>query len=361
MDKFMKRALDLAKKGYPHVYPNPLVGAVIVKDGVIIGEGYHHKYGEDHAEIDALKNATSDVSGATAYVTLEPCSHFGKTPPCANALVQAGISKVVIGMKDPNPLVAGNGIQLLKDAGVDVLVESDDTLFRDLNKAFLQYIEAPKPYVILKTAMTADGKIATYNHHSKWITNAESRKQVHYTRNRVSAVMVGVNTVIADNPRLTVRLDKPRSSQPARIIIDSAGKIPRDSNIIQTAHDIITFIAVDKQLSKEKLAELKQTGAIPLLCDTKDNHVDLKHLMILLKNEGIKRILLEGGSTLNAACLEAGIIDEYQLYIAPKLIGGNKALTPIGGNGIAHMSDVINMRLVRVDQYGEDMYMIYQL
>lgn len=348
----MKRALELAKKGTGFTNPNPLVGAVIVKNNRIIGEGYHHFYGGDHAEIDAFKNALEDVNGATMYVTLEPCSHYGKTPPCAKAIVQKGIKKVVIGLKDPNPLVSGNGIKILEDNGIEVITGILEAEGKKLNEIFLKYITTKLPFCIMKTAMTLDGKIASYTGDSKWITNEASRNFVHKLRNKVSGIMVGIGTILADNPFLTTRLEN--GSDAARIIIDSSAKIPLDANVLTLKSKAKTIIATTAQADEKKLKALEAIGADIIVTPLKEGKVNLSYLMKKLGENKIDSILLEGGSTLNYSALDEGIIDKVYTFISPKFIGGSMAKTPIGGQGIPLVKDAIKLKDISIHRFQED-------
>ena len=354
MDKcYMDIALQLAKKGVGKVNPNPLVGAVIVKDGEIIGQGYHEKYGEGHAEVNAFKNAEGkDVEGATMYVTLEPCSHYGKTPPCADKIIEKKIKRVVIGMVDPNPLVAGNGVRKLQAAGSDVTVGVLEDECKKLNEVFIKYITKKTPFVVLKTAMSLDGKIATASGESKWITGEEARKDVHKLRNRLSAIMVGINTVLIDNPELTCRI--PDGINPVRIIVDSNLRVPYDCKILKTAKEFKTIIATTEKAVKDKINEIEALGAIVIETKSKNGKVDLNDLMIKLGEQKIDSILLEGGATLNYSALESEIVDKVLVYIAPKFIGGAKSKTPVGGNGIDKLKDAFKVKALNMTTIGQD-------
>lgn len=351
---FMKRALELAVKGTGFVNPNPLVGAVIVKDNKIIGEGYHEVYGGPHAEINAFNNATEDVTGATMYVTLEPCSHFGKTPPCVQVIVNNRISKVVIAMEDPNPLVAGKGIKILLESGIEVVTGVLEKESKNLNEIFLKYITSNLPFCMLKTAMTLDGKIATWNGDSKWITNEESRTYVHTLRHRFSAIMVGIGTILQDDPLLNTRLTDRICSDPIRIIVDTNAKIPLDANVLNMKSSAGTILATTELASKEKLASLANKGVDIIITPLNNNHVDLNYLMKALGERKIDSILLEGGSELNHSAINSGIVDKIAAFIAPKIIGGNKAKTPVGGIGVALIKDAFQLYGIEVHRFGDD-------
>ena len=352
--KYMKRALELAEKGEGYTNPNPLVGAVIVKNGKIIGEGYHEVYGSHHAEVNAFLSATEDVKGATMYVTLEPCSHYGKTPPCANKIVEKGIKKVVIANKDPNDKVSGRGINILKENGIEVVTGVLEEEGSKLNEIFFKYITTKLPFCILKTAMTLDGKIATRTGDSKWITNEESRKYVHKLRNKLSAIMVGIGTVLEDDPYLTTRLDGVSGSDPVRIIVDTTARIPLEANVLNLKSNAKTIIATTELAPVEKIKALEDKDAEVIICPLKNNKVDLKYLMKVLGEQGIDSILIEGGSQLNFSAIEDGIVDKVNVFISPKLIGGNTAKTPVGGSGIELMKDAIMFNNIDIHKFGDD-------
>ena len=351
---YMTRALELARLGVGYTNPNPMVGAVIVKENKIIGEGFHENYGGPHAEINAFESATEDVSGSTMYVTLEPCSHYGKTPPCAHALVEKGIKRVVVAMEDPNPRVAGKGIQILQDNGIEVSVGMMEPEARKLNEIFIKYITTNLPFCILKTAMTLDGKIATTGGDSKWISAEDSRSYVHKLRHQVSAIMVGIGTILADNPMLTTRLDTVPGKNPIRIIVDTRGRIPLEANVLRVDEQTKTILVTTELAPREKLAHLESTGIKVLLTPLKNNQVDLNHLMTSLGEQKIDSILLEGGSTLNYSALSEGIVDKIISFIAPKIIGGAQAKTPVGGQGRSLMKDAFLIKDMNITRFGED-------
>lgn len=350
----MKRAIKLSKMGIGTVNPNPLVGAVIVKDGRIIGEGYHKRYGGPHAEINALYSAWEDVKGGTMYVTLEPCSHYGKTPPCANAIIKKGISKVIIGMKDPNPLVAGRGIKILTEHGIKVVAGVLEKEIVKINEIFVHYITTNKPFCILKTAMTLDGKIATALGDSKWISNKQSRKFVHEIRHQVSAIMVGIGTVLADDPSLTTRLGNREGIDSLRIIVDSTAKIPLEAKVLHLQSKAKTLIATTKKAKAEKIKALENLGIEVVITPLKEGKVDLKFLMDYLGKRGIDSVLIEGGATLNFNALKESIVDKVITLIAPKIIGGEKAKTPVGGKGKDYIKDAFLLENMNLKFFGED-------
>ena len=354
-DGFMRTALKLARRGAGRVSPNPMVGAVIVKHGKIKGEGYHRFFGGAHAEINALEQAGKAAQGADIYVNLEPCSHFGKTAPCVDALIKSGIKRVFIGMVDPNPEVSGRGVKKLKKAGIEVKQGILEKECRRLNESFIKYITKREPFITLKSAAGLDGKIAAYTGDSKWITCEKSRKLVHRLRFESDAVMAGVGTVIADDPLLNVRMVKKARKEPFRVIIDSGLKIPLQSKILKPGAAEKTLVAVLKEKSVSKKAEkIKKIGARIIPVSGENNRIDLKKLLRILAKQGIASILLEGGSEVNAAALEAGIVDKIMLFYAPKLIGGKKSFSIIGGQGKEYIRDSVNIDKIEIKRVGSD-------
>jgi diaminohydroxyphosphoribosylaminopyrimidine deaminase/5-amino-6-(5-phosphoribosylamino)uracil reductase len=351
---YMERAIEISKKAVGFVNPNPLVGAVIVKDNRIIGEGYHEYFGGPHAEVNAFKNAKEDVEGATMYVTLEPCSHYGKTPPCADAIVKSKIAKVVVGMIDPNPQVSGRGIEILRSNGIDVIVGVMDKEIKKTNEIFIKYITQKRPFCIMKTAMTIDGKISTSTGDSKWISNEKSRSYVHELRQNVTGIMVGIGTVLADDPELTTRRQDKISKNPIRIVIDSKAKIPLESKVLKCDDKTKTIIATTEFAKDSKVEAIKQKGAVVIVTKSKNGWVNLTELMSLLCEMGIDSILLEGGSTLNYSALQEGIVDKVITFISPKIFGGTTGKTPVGGQGVEHVSDSIVLRDAEVTRFDED-------
>ena len=347
---YMQEALRIAANAGGRTSPNPLVGAVIVKDGRIIAEGWHRQAGTPHAEIHALNMAGDLAKGATLYVTLEPCSHFGRTSPCTNAIVDAGIKRVVAAMSDPNPKVAGRGFQILKDSGVEVEVGLCEDEARKLNEIFLKWITTGKPFVTLKTAMSLDGKIAAVTGQSKWITSEASRQRVHRLRDAHDAIMVGIETVLKDNPLLTTRIDNGKS--PVRIVVDSKARTPIISNVV-TNQQAKTIIAVTGNAPKERVNALEKSG-IEVLTAGNGERVDLNILMNELAEREITSVLLEGGGTLNFAMLEAGLVDKVCAFIAPKIIGGRNALTSVEGDGFENLNDAIKLRDITTEMIDND-------
>ncbi len=351
--RFMKRALALSLKGMGFVNPNPLVGAVIVKNGVIIGEGFHEKFGEPHAEINAIRNATESVENATIYVTLEPCSHFGKTPPCSLAIIENKFKKVIIAMTDPNPLVAGRGMKMMQEKGIEVVSGVLEDEAKKVNEVFIKYITCKRPFVAMKTAMSLDGKIAAHTGDSKWISNEFSRAKVHKLRNQYAGIMVGVNTVIADDPSLTCRIADEQSRNPVRIIVDSSLRTPIDSQILDVT-DARTVIAIASKVDQEKLDLFREKGVEIL--EVKENcaRIDLDDLMMKLGELNIDGILLEGGGTLNFSALQNGIVDKVYSFVAPKFIGGANAKTPVEGDGIEKVADAFELDPIQLEQFEND-------
>ncbi len=366
-EKYMRRAIELAKKGIGKVNPNPLVGAVIVKDGQIISEGYHAKYGDLHAERNAFRNlkCAEDAKGAEMYVTLEPCCHFGKQPPCTQAIIEHGIRKVYVGSNDPNALVAGKGIEQLRQAGIEVETEVLKDECDALNPVFFHYITTQTPYVVMKYAMTLDGKIATRTGHSKWISGEASRARVQQTRNALKGIMVGIGTVLNDDPMLTCRIDGGRN--PIRIICDSKLRIPLSSQVVTTAKEVATIVATIEPHAEytrfwnEQKAVLEEQGVEVLVVKEVNDRLDLKDLMRQLGERKIDGILLEGGSTLNYAALQAGIVNRIEAYIAPKLFGGAGLYTPVGGEGVEYATEGIECQLLTADKIEGDILLTYDV
>lgn len=365
--EYMLRAIQLAKKGEGWTNPNPMVGAVIVKDGRIIGEGYHKKCGELHAERNAIASLTESAEGATIYVTLEPCCHYGKTPPCTEAIIEQKIKKVVIGSRDPNPKVAGKGAQILRESGITVVQDFMREECDCLNPVFFHYITTKTPYVVMKYAMTLDGKIATKTGASKWITGEPARQEVQHMRHRYMGIMAGIGTVLADDPMLNVRVEGWKS--PVRIVCDSSLRIPLDSQIVRSAKEYRTIVAYagreeNEEITEkitEKIERLHAKGVDTVCCPDEKGQIDLKKLMTYLGNEGIDSILLEGGGTLNDSALRAGIVKEVHCFIAPKLFGGKNSKTPVQGIGIGLPSEALKLKCTDICRIGEDIRIICQV
>lgn len=348
---YMKRALKLAEKGCGRVSPNPVVGAVIVKDGIIIGEGYHERYGEKHAERNALSACTDSAGGAELFVTLEPCCHCGKQPPCTEAIIESGIRRVVIGSHDPNPLVAGKGIELLRQNGIEVVQGVLRERCDAINEIFFHYITEKRPFAALKYAMTLDGKLATFTGASRWITGDKARQDVQRLRRRFSAILVGVGTVLADNPSLTCRIDK--GCDPVRIICDTSLKTPLDAAVVKTAGITKTIIATCCE-NAVRQAPYITAGCQIYTLPKKDGHVSLDELFERLGKEGIDSVLCEGGAEIAFSLLKNQLADKIYAYIAPKLFGGEVAKTPVGGHGVALPDEAFGISITRIHKIAED-------
>lgn len=351
---YMLKALELAGLAQGRTNPNPMVGAVIVKDGAVVGEGYHHKAGTPHAEVHALKQAGKDAAGADLYVTLEPCSHFGRTPPCADAVIEAGISRVVIATVDPNPKVAGRGIEKLTAAGIKVEIGLLEKEARKLNEVYFKYIKTGLPLVAMKTAMTLDGKIATQSGDSKWITTETSRKYVHELRNIYDGIMIGIGTVLKDDPRLNTRLDQEDTRNPIRIIIDGHLKLPLESNICKTADQQKTLVFCEESADITKRFELQSRGidVYSLKCDPEQ--IPLPVVLSKLGELQICSLLVESGGEINASLLAEGLVDKVYWFIAPKILGGRTAPSPVGGQGVVKMNEALDLTSLALQRLGDD-------
>lgn len=355
MDEYyMRLALTLAKNSAGRTSPNPMVGAVIVRNGEIVGCGWHKRAGTPHAEIHALNQAGNLAAGATMYVTLEPCCHRGRTGPCADAIIQSGIKKVVVAMQDPNPLVAGCGLTRLKEAGLDVV---ENVLAEDaarLNEAFIKWISTKMPFVFLKTAMTLDGKIATVNGHSQWISGQQARRRVHEMRNLCDGILVGIGTVLADNPQLTTRLPL-GGKNPTRIVVDSMARTPVTAKVIQDGQSP-TLIAVGPEAPSERINEIIRKGKnVEILrVPYGPDGLDLRNLLRQLGEREITNIMIEGGAKINFSALKANVVDKVYWFISPKIVGGSNAPGPVGGQGIASLDDAHLLEDINVESIGDD-------
>ena len=369
-EKYMRRAIELAKKGSGHVNPNPLVGAVIVRDGEIIGEGYHECYGQLHAERNAIANAKkrgNSLEGSTIYVTLEPCCHYGKTPPCTEAIIEEKIARGVVGSDDPNPLVSGKGFQMLREKGIEVIPHFLKEECDAMNHVFFHYIRTGTPYVAMKYAMTMDGKIACYTGDSKWVTGEESRAHVQTLRNHYKGIMAGIGTVLADDPMLNCRIEGGRD--PIRIIADSHLRIPIDSQLVRTAGQQPLIVACLPDADEEKAAQLQEKGVEVLripgvtTADITEEQKEVISLPVLMKELGARKIdgiLLEGGGQLNESALQAGIVDRIYCYIAPKIFGGAQAKTPVEGQGLTRAADAWQFNRIGMQEFGQDILLEYE-
>ena len=345
--KYMDLTIKLAEKGKGLTSPNPMVGCIIVKRGKIVGKGYHKKAGTDHAEVLALNDAGKKAVNSTMYVNLEPCSHWGRTPPCTEKIVEAGVREVVIGMKDPNPLV--DGFRELKFRGLKTKIGILEEDAKKLNEAYSKFMKTKRPFTILKVAMSVDGRIATSSGDSKYITSKEARAHVHHLRTEVDAVMVGLNTVLRDNPELTPRLAK--GKDPIKIVVDSKLNIPKKSNLMKDPHKLI--VATSSKASKKNINRLEQKGIRVIVTKSKDGMVDLKELMKELGKSEIMTVMIEGGAQVNSSAIKEGVVDKVLIFTAPKIIGNGKGA--IGNLGIKKISNAINIKNPVMKRIGKDL------
>lgn len=351
-EAFMARALVLAERGTGWTSPNPLVGAVIVKDGRIIGEGWHTACGQPHAEREALAACAEDPAGSTLYVTLEPCCHWGKTPPCTDAILEAGIARVVVGALDPNPLVAGQGCAQLREAATVVETGVLEEGCRHLNEVFFHFITTGRPLVVLKYAMTLDGKLAAYTGASQWITGEQARRHVHTQRSRYRAILVGVGTVLADDPQLTCRLEGGRD--PLRVVCDTNLRTPLTANVVRTARQTPTCLATCVS-QESRLAPYREAGCQVLSLPQSNGQVSLPALMKALGSQGVDSVLAEGGSALHWSLVRDGLVNRVQAYLAPKILGGQGAKSPVGGQGFPHPDQALRLAPPTLTPLGEDL------
>ncbi len=355
MDNYMELALQLAEKARGYTSPNPMVGAVIVKEGKIVGRGWHQKAGGPHAEINAIDQAGEAARGATLFVTLEPCAHYGRTGPCTQAIINAGIAKVIVAMVDPNPLVAGKGVKILEQAGIQVEVIQgalNEQAVR-LNEVFIKWITTNMPFIALKTAMSLDGKIATYCRKSKWITGEQARNYGHYLRHCFDSILVGIGTVIEDDPLLTCRLPNGRS--PIRIILDSMARISPSAKVLQD-DSVTTIIAVAQEADINRIRKLKTLREGIIIIEVQHNAygLDLPDLLRKLAAMNITSVLVEGGASINASFLKENLVDKYYGFIAPKIIGGSGAMGPVGGQGVDCPNDAWSVDSIAIEKIGQD-------
>lgn len=351
----MQHALELARMGEGRTCPNPPVGAVVVSEDRVVGSGFHRAAGQPHAEIVALVTAGRAARDATIYVTLEPCSHHGRTGPCADALIKAGIRRVVAGVQDPNPQVAGRGFKRLREHGIEVETGVLEPECRRLIAPFAKHLATGLPFVTLKSAMTLDGRTATSFGESQWISNPSSRQLVHQLRNRVDAIITGVGTVLRDNPRLTTRLDG-EAVDPVRIIVDSTLRTPTQAAVLTGHSPAATIIATTPQASKTKIRELEQAGAEILVCNEHEGRgVDLQDLLAQLGRYPLQHLLLEGGALLNQSMLSAGLIDRVMIFVAPSLMGGSDGKGLFSGSGPQHLSGLVRLTDLRVSDSSGDL------
>jgi diaminohydroxyphosphoribosylaminopyrimidine deaminase/5-amino-6-(5-phosphoribosylamino)uracil reductase len=349
--KWMKQALRLAEAGRGRTSPNPVVGAVLVKKGKVVGEGYHAKIGEPHAEIIALRQAREKARGAALYLNLEPCTHYGRTPPCVPQVVKAGVKRVVIGMEDPNPLVNGKGIEALRKSGLDVNVGVLEKECRRLNEAFCKYILKKEPFVLLKVAATLDGKIATRSGDSKWISGEASRRFVHKLRDQVDGVLVGIGTVLRDDPLLTARMKEGR--EPYRIVLDSRLKIPEKAKVFEHSPSEV-ILATTGSAPQDKIERLEKRGVRVLVIDSREGRVNLRSCLRKLGEIGVMNLLVEGGSQINGSFLDEGLIDKLLLFLSRRLMGDPQAPGIFGGRGASHLKEAVALKEIKTKRMGED-------
>ena len=353
--RFMTRALRLAARGSGRTSPNPMVGAVVVAGGRIVGEGFHRKAGDPHAEIIALQAAGPRSKGGTLYITLEPCSHTRKrTPPCVPAILSAGLHRVVVAMRDPNPLVKGAGLRRLQRGGLSVSVGCLERKAEQLNESYLHRMRTGRPLVTLKMAMTLDGKTATAAGESRWITGPQARRHSHRLRSQVDAIMVGINTVLADDPQLTVRLGRPVPRQPLRVIMDSRLRIPLTARVLSNRLRTGTIIATTARCPRARLTRLRKQGITVLTLSNERGRVSLRACLRQLARVGINHLLIEGGSELAASALYTGVVDRLRLYIASRLLGGNEAKGLIGGTGPSRLARALPVTCLSIKKIGPD-------
>jgi diaminohydroxyphosphoribosylaminopyrimidine deaminase/5-amino-6-(5-phosphoribosylamino)uracil reductase len=350
-NELMQLALNLAKNGGDKTFPNPNVGAVIFKDGKIVGQGYHRFFGDSHAEIHALNQAGDKAKGSTLFVTLEPCSHFGKTPPCVDAIIKAGIKKVIVGIKDPNPFVNGRGIQILENAGIEV---ETNVLGKKIEKFYKSYSERffrKDSYVVLKYAMTLDGKIATITGDSKWISSDKSREWVHNFRTKFDGILVGVNTILKDDPELS---SHNKGKNPVRIVIDPKLKAPLSARILND--DLPTCLIYSKNVSQKKLREIKGRNKFLIKLNEENGRISFNQILEELSKISIFSILIEGGGTTAWNALKDNIVDEIITFISPKIVGGKKSITPVEGEGVELINESIKTKFIELRKFGEDVF-----
>jgi diaminohydroxyphosphoribosylaminopyrimidine deaminase/5-amino-6-(5-phosphoribosylamino)uracil reductase len=353
-EQFMREALVLAEQARGRTSPNPMVGGVVVKDGQVVGRGYHARAGSQHGEVAAIEDAGGRAQGATLYVTLEPCCHYGRTPPCTKTVIAVGIRRVVAAMRDPDPRVNGKGLEELHQAGIEVKLGVLEAEAAVLNEIYLNYIATKRPFVLLKVAASLDGKIATVTGESRWITNERSRVLVHQLRDQVDAVMVGINTVLRDDPLLTTRLPGGGGRDPIRVVVDSWLRIPCEAKVLTASPTACTIIATTASAPDEKRRQLEALGAKVLVIDG-GPRVPLAPLMDQLGAMQVTSILLEGGGELHGAALRAGIVDKVLYFIAPKLLGGRTAPPAIGGEGFARLVEAVTLERTQVKRLDGDL------
>ncbi len=351
---FMNIALELAEKGKGYTSPNPMVGAVVVKNGVIVGQGYHEVVGGPHAEVNAINDAGQSVENASMYVTLEPCNHTGRTPPCTQKILASGIKKVIVAMKDPNPGVAGGGIEMLREHGVEVTTGVEEIKAKRLNEAYIKYVTTHRPFVVCKCASTLDGRIATRTGDSKWVTGAQSRKFVHMLRHSLDGIMVGIETVKIDDPSLTARLENCKGKDLVRIILDTYLSIPETARVLQIESEANTIIITGDSISSSKKSRLVEKGAQVLESPLKNGRIDLEALMHILGKMEITSLLIEGGSRVLASAISSGIVDKIFFFYAPKILGGDDGVPICQGTGVSLMRQAVLVKDISIHRFDDD-------
>lgn len=356
--EFMREALRLARRGLGRTSPNPAVGALIVKGGKVIASGYHRMAGAPHAEVEALNGVKGSAAGCTLYVTLEPCNHYGRTPPCTEAILKSRIKRVVVGMRDPNPNVSGGGCKALSDEGIEVKTGVLEADCRRLNESYIKFVTSGRPFVILKSAMTMDGWTATHKGYSKWITNDRSRRFVHGLRNGADAVMVGVGTVVADDPKLTVRLKNGHKERgPLRIVLDTHLRTPQQAQILKPESHAETLIVVGPEVASDRVREYEKPGVSTMVCPVKTGRIDLQAMLDILGKLSIVRLLVEGGATLVGSMVRERLIDQFYFFLAPRVLGGEG--TPMAsGPGPEKLEDGLRLKDLRVMRFSDDLLII---
>jgi diaminohydroxyphosphoribosylaminopyrimidine deaminase/5-amino-6-(5-phosphoribosylamino)uracil reductase len=353
-ERFMKKALSLARRGLGSTSPNPVVGALVVKNGRVIGSGYHTRPGASHAEIEALSRAGDEAKGATLYVTLEPCNHYGRTPPCTEAILESGIRSTVVGMNDPNPHVRGGGCDYLRDHGVKVVCGVLEEECSRANEVYIKYVTRGRPFVTVKGALTLDGWIATHTGNSKWITNEKSRRFVHTLRKRNDAILVGIDTIIADDPELLPYLSKSSAPDPVRVIVDTSLRIPLKSRVLDNATSTLTIIATGSNVSTVKKGAIEERGARVIRCRTKNRQIDLNELLERLAEMSICSVLVEGGAALFSSFVRGHLVDKWYLFLAPKLLGGGDGIPFTRGHGCDKIDNCVNLQISRLKRFDDD-------
>jgi diaminohydroxyphosphoribosylaminopyrimidine deaminase/5-amino-6-(5-phosphoribosylamino)uracil reductase len=352
---YMHRALELAARARGRTSPNPMVGAVLVKDGQVVGEGFHSFAGADHAELVALQEAEGAARGATLYVSLEPCCHYGRTPPCVQRILASGIARVVAACQDPNPAVSGKGVAALRAAGIPTEVGVLAEEATRLNEAFFTFIRTGRPFIVMKAAASLDGKIATRTGESRWITGEKARLRVHQLRNEVDAVLVGIGTVLRDDPLLTTRLGTADQRDPARVVVDNLARLPLRAKVINRASTAPTFLAVSERAPAAKVEALQREGVQVLVVEGSPRRVSLQRLMEALGKLGFLSVMIEGGAEINASAIQEGIVDKVLLFLAPILMGGKSAPSALAGTGAATLAQAVRLRDIRIERLDEDL------